>query len=807
MKRYLTVLSVAAVFVLCTVPTGTSQTPASARDQMFAGKIQPYLKKYCFACHNAQVKTGGLNVLALNTVASLDAAGGDWERVLRKIKNGEMPPTGAPKPTTQDTHVIAAWLEHELDQLAAVKPDPGRVAIHRLNRAEYNNAVRDLLAVDFTPADDFPADDAGYGFDNIADVLSLPPVLMEKYLSAATKVTRQALGLVKVEPALERFTIERRLPQGDRFSEDFAFGSRGGATVRHRFPFDAEYLIRARMRGEHPKALAPMLDFRVDGRRVHLVEARISEQEEDEGRRSFEVRTRIPAGTHEVTVTFLRDTGLEEEGAILRDNRGLPVRKMLAVDYIEIGGPFNPTGPGQTPARKQILTCTPGGLAEEEPCARQILSRLARLAYRRPVTETDVQNLMRFYHAGREDFGHFEGGVQVALKAMLVSPHFLFRLERDPAAAAPGSIHAVRDLDLASRLSFFLWSSLPDDELLRVAEANRLHDPAVLAAQVKRMLADPKSSGLVNNFAGQWLQLRNLALVKPDPEKFPEFDTELRQSARRETELFFQSVLRENRSVLDFLNANYTFLNEPLAKHYGIPGVKGRHFRRVALDGEKRGGLLTQASVLTVSSYPTRTSPVIRGKWILENILGSPPPPPPPNVPELKDGEIGKSASLRQQLEQHRANPACAACHNKMDPLGFALENYDAVGKWRDRDGSFPIDASGSLPSGVTFASARDLKAALLTEKQQFVECLAEKMLTYAVGRGLERFDKPVVRAIARQIAAEEYRFQALVLGIVNSQPFRMRKVPETALVQKAGKMSDNAGRGAVALVGQGANR
>ena len=743
---------------------GSSLMGAQPPVDQFSSSIRPFLVRNCQGCHNAANKTGGLAVDQLTSASTLTTHADEWEKILRKVKTGEMPPAGFPKPTAAAAATFTHWAETELDRQAALRPDPGRVTLHRLNRTEYNNAVRDLLAVDFTPADDFPADDAGYGFDNIADVLSLPPLLMEKYLNAAGKISRQALGLVKVSAAVEKYSADKRRSQKARISDDLPFGSRGGLVVKHRFPVDGEYLVRIRLAGQFDKTMpAPVLDVRLDGARLKLMEAPISMEEEEEEKRRFELRTPVTAGRHEVAVTFLEETWKTEDAA----------PKLLNVDFVEIGGPFNPKPNLHSVSRQRIFTCP----QQTEACAQNILTALARKAYRRPVTIPETSALMRFFRMGRQDSGNFDAGIQLALKSMLVSPNFLFRLEKPgvPTKVGEVPVERVTDLDLASRLSFFLWSSIPDDDLLTLATQKKLHEPLVLKAQVKRMLADSRSRALVTNFAGQWLHLRNLAQLKPDPDKFPEFDTELRDSLGRETELFFEAVMREDRSVLDFLDGPFSYLNERLAKYYGIPGVEGSRFRRVALTGNQRSGVLTQGSILTVSSYPTRTSPVIRGKWILENFLAAPPPPPPPNVPELKAEEIGTTASMRQQLEQHRANPACASCHARMDAIGFSLENYDAIGRWRTHDGKFAIDASGTL-NGVALNGAADLKALLRTRQDEFIGCLTEKLLTYGLGRGLERADKPVVRSISRNLIQDEYHFSSLILGIVESLPFQMRR-------------------------------
>ncbi len=718
----------------------------------FKTRVRPFFNRYCLTCHHAGMKTAGVALDAVKDPSVFGENPDLYERVFRKVRTAEMPPPNAPKPAQADREFVAGYLERALDRAGAEHPDAGRVGIHRLNRAEYDNALRDLLDIDFKPSADFPADDAGYGFDNIADVLSLPPVLLEKYLKAADAASRMAVGNRKLDPVLQRI-------------------SNRGATAKHRFPADAEYLIRVRLRGDLAKGLAPLLDVRVDGERVNFVEARISEQEEDEERRRFEVTVPVKGGTREVKASLLEPAAVEEQPDVARDAQGKVRARRLSVDWIEIGGPFKVTGPGDTASRRKIFSCSPKAAGEEDACAGQILGRLARQAYRRPVTAQDTAALMRFYRMGRSG-GTFDDGVQLALKAMLVSPQFLFRVERE-------SGWMVSSIDLASRLSFFLWSSIPDGELLGLAEQGKLGQPEVLRAQVKRMLADPRSKALTQNFAGQWLHLRNLAMMRPDPEKFPEYDSILRDAFRMETEMFFESVVREDRSVLSFLDADYTFLNERLAKHYGIAGVTGPEFRRVSLQGAQRGGVLTQGSVLTVSSYPTRTSPVIRGKWVLENLLGAPPPPPPPDVPELVEKGIGQTVSLRQQLEQHRASPACASCHARMDPLGFALENYDAVGKWRAQDGKFPIDSTGMLPTGEKFNNAAELRKILLNNSGEFVLALSSKLLTYALGRGLESRDQPVVRNISRSVASRDYRFSALIEAIVESPPFKMRRTVE----------------------------
>jgi mono/diheme cytochrome c family protein len=753
---------------------------AAEPDKAFEGEVRPYLKQYCVACHNARTKTAGVALDGLASAGSLAAQSGTWERALRKIRTGEMPPAGMPRAPQARTTALVDWVSGELDQAAAAKPDPGRVTVHRLNRAEYNNAVRDLLAVDVRPGDDFPADDSGYGFDNIADVLSMPPVLMEKYLAAAGKVSRTSLGRVRLDPVLERYSVPRNLAQEARL-DGAPVGTRGGVEVEHRFPADAEYLVRVRMRGTPDNGVPDVLNVFLDGKLLRRMDAKFGAEEEDEEQRRLEVKVPVTAGRHRVLVSFLRDDSKNESPRLDYTSSGIAKRTPLAVDWVEVGGPFNVKGPGDTESRRRILSCAPSATKSEEACATEILSRLARRAWRRPVSAAETARLVGFYRMGKTDSGEFEGGIELGVKAILVSPYFLFRVEQAPAVLKPGSSYPISGPELAARLSFFLWSSIPDETLLALGEKGELKKPEVLEAQVRRMLRDPRAEALTVNFAGQWLHLRNLASMKPDPEKFPEFDTDLREAMARETELFFEAIVKEDRSVTDFLDARFTFVNERLARYYGMPGVEGRQFRRVNLTDGNRGGVLTMASVLTVTSYPTRTSPVIRGKWVLDNLLGAPPPPPPPDVPALVESGLGKTASMRQQIEQHRANPACAACHAKMDPIGFALENYDAVGRWRTKEGGFEIDASGKLPSGEAFRDAAGLKAALREQPQEFVLCFTEKLLTYALGRGVEWTDKPVVRGIARDAAKEDYRFSSVVLGIVKSAPFGMRRSKEVA--------------------------
>ncbi len=645
--------------------------------------------------------------------------------------------------------------------------DPGRVTARRLNRYEYNNTIRDLLAVDFEPAADFPADDSGYGFDNIGDVLSLSPVLMEKYLAAAEKIARAAIVPVAIpKPTAQRHTGADNIPGRVR----------NVLTVAHRFPVEGDYEFLINLNGRPDPA---HLLLAVDGRA--LPEVQVVSAVED--RRSAQLRAHVPMGEHILAARPIPD-GPHAPDSDFESGKSARPESEPSIGAIEIRGPYNPVTPPPSESYRRIFTCSRPGERTIE-CARADLANLASRAYRRPVTRQEVDGLVRFVEMALRQGDGFEQGIQVAVEAILVSPHFLFRIERDRDPTDAQAAHQLTDFELATRLSYFLWSSMPDQQLFHLAAKKKLHNPKTLEAQVRRMLADPKSKALVENFGGQWLQLRNLDTAKPDPDRFPLFTPALRRDMKRETELFFESIIHQDRSILDFLDADYTFLNGRLAAFYGIPRVGGSDFQRVDLSPEyHRGGVLTQASVLTVSSYPNRTSPVIRGKWILENLLNTPPPPPPPNVPNLDEKAIGSSASLREQLEQHRANPACRGCHARMDPLGFSLENYDAIGRWRTEDGKFPIDADGRLPNGRTFDGALGLKEILLADKPAFTRCLAEKLLTYALGRGLEDYDRTAVQSIVDRTVAAGYKFSALILQIVQSVPFRERRgEPDAARV------------------------
>jgi len=753
------------------------------------------LDKYCVTCHNDRAKTGGLTLEKLD-MANIPANAETWEMVIRKLGVGAMPPSGMPKPSPADVNALILSLETSLDKAYAANPNPGHATLHRLNRTEYSNSVRDLLSLDVDASTLLPPDDESYGFDNNADVLGVSPSLLERYISASRKVSRLAVGDPTQGAVAQTFRTRPDLSQ-DKRVEGLPLGTRGGLLIHYNFPLDGKYAIKvvlARNTVDVIRGLeeAHQIEILVDGARVFVAnvggtsdtEALVKNPAEARMMIESRLQARIPvkAGPRTVAVTFRQKDAAEDDYILepfLRttldpvNEAGLP-----HIDQVVIAGPFNATGPGDTPSRRKIFVCHPANASEEVGCAKKILSSLARVAYRRPVTPDDMETLLSFYQSGRNQGGSFDAGIERALRLILSNPEFIFRFERDPSTVAAGASYRIDDLELASRLSFFLWSSGPDDELLNLAAANKLSDPATLDGQVRRMLADPRSQALATNFAAQWLYLRNLKNFAPDPNEFPDFDDNLRQSLLTETEMFFGSIVNEDRNVLDLLNANYTFVNERLAQHYGIPDVYGPRFRRVTLDGEShRGGLLGQGSVLTVTSYATRTSPVLRGKWILTNILGTPPPAPPPNVPALKENnEGGKVLSVRERLEEHRKSPACASCHKIMDPLGFALENFDAIGQWRSKseDGA-PIDASGVLLDGSKVDGPTTLLAALMSRPNVFVSTLTEKLMTYALGRGVDYNDQPAIRAIVARAAADHYRFSDLVAGIVKSPEFWMK--------------------------------
>jgi len=759
--RCLVCLCVASAWAL---PACWPSPSRAADDDFFAAKLQPFLQKFCVECHAGQEPKADLVLDSLNGAEVIGRERDRWGQIVEYLEAGIMPPDDKPQPSPDEIAEINAWIGKQLAHLGgtAVR-DPGRVTIRRLNRAEYNNTIRDLIGIDFQPAADFPSDDVGYGFDNIGDVLSLPPVLLEKYLTAAEKISAQAI-VSPWPPAVERrrfasdqlhstIRARRRAPTGRLTTE-------GEAYVERDFLGGGEYVIRCRAYAEQAGNEPARLALRVDGKELLKVDVKAVSAAPQE----FEVRTTIMPGRKRIAAAFLNDYEDEKHPDPERRDRN------LIVEWLEIDGPHGEPIPPES--HRQIIFRQPAG--DDEACAEELLTRFASRAYRRPVTAEDVDRLLELFRLVQDSGGTFETGIRLAVQAALVSPHFLFRVELDAGAGAGAVVSPIDNYQLASRLSYFLWSSMPDELLFRLAEQGVLGQPDVLAAQVRRMLADPRSQALVENFAGQWLQIRNLSTASPDRKQFKGFDEELRAAMKQETERFFASIMREDRSVLELLDADYTFVNERLAKHYQIEGIEGNEFRRVTLPDRRRGGVLTQASVLLITSNPTRTSPVKRGKWVMEQILGTPPPPPPPGVRELEQTKL--EGTLRQRMEQHRANPSCAVCHTRMDAIGFALENFDAIGAWRDRDEDHEIDASGVLPGGKAFSGAAELKSILAAKPELFARSLVRKMLTYAVGRGLEAYDTQTVAEITERLQAQDYKFSALVLEIVRSEPFQMRR-------------------------------
>jgi mono/diheme cytochrome c family protein len=783
--------------------------------------VKPFLGQYCYECHgNKGEPENGLNLESFQSIASLTAHREQWDEVVVKLRGSEMPPLEEEQPEEEDRQAVARWLAAELDRIdRTTPPDPGRVTARRLNRAEYNNTIRDLLGVDLRPADDFPQDDAGYGFDNIADVLSLSPALMEKYVTAAERVTRHALfGPPRIEPTLIRLRSERRVKEARTFPESY---DRTGLSLPnafhaiHRVPVDGEYAIRVVLGGLRPKGSEPVeIALWVDNEEVRKVShdpeksATFEPDRQDFGGQTLEFRVQLKAGDRWLAVAIPRiyeglptryggpkpSTRPAPPPAVFTPPEGAPPERVAVlrkrfddtqaalekiplngarVNALEVAGPFAHETKPPRQSLERIYTCGHHDGSHQDWCAAQVVGDFARRAFRRPVQRAELDKYVGLMRLAEKEEGSFAEGLAVALQGVLVSPDFLFRIERD--RDAPGT-HAISQHELATRLSYFLWASTPDAELRRAADAGTLRNSAVLTAQVQRMLRDPKSRALAEQFGGQWLQFRALESITRDRDRFPDFEDYLRLSMRRETELFFEHIVRSDRSILDFIDGRYSFVNERLARHYGLTGVSGPQFRRVSLTGSPRGGVVTQGSVLTVSSYATRTSPVLRGKWILENLLNAPPPEPPPDVPNLDEVTIGTSASLREQLELHRKNPTCASCHRRMDPLGFGLENFDAVGAWRTMDGKFPVDASGTLPDGRTFTGPEELRNILGADREAFARALTAKLLTYALGRGLERYDNQTVRTIAGRLPRHDYRFSGLVLEIVNSLPFRMRR-------------------------------
>ncbi len=742
----------------------TPSTPPSG-----VASHQALVNTYCVTCHNEKLRTAGLILQGIE-LTDVSAHADVWERVIRKLRTNTMPPASARQPDPAGAQALAGFLEREIDRAAAAHPDPGRTeAFHRLNRAEYGNAVRDLLALEVVDVSELPADDASYGFDNMAGSLKLSSTLLEQYLATARKTVRVALGSSGISPTARTFRVKADFSQRDRL-DGLPLGTRGGVAVPYVFPVDAEYEFHVSLRNQ--ASPGDSLELSLDGVVVKTLDLTTTPRDEDGP--YVKVRAPIKAGGRHVVATFAAQGFALSEG--FRQPFDVSDGGRPRVTSLTISGPFQTSGVSETPARRRIFVCYPTTAAEEAPCAKEILTTLARRGYRKPATPESVKPLLDIYAEGRAG-GDFEAGIDLALRRLLVSPEFLFRIERDPPAPAGGGVYRISDLELASRLSFFLWSSIPDDELLDLAARSKLREPGMLSKQVRRMLADPRADALTRNFAGQWLFLRNLPGTLPDVVLFPDFSENLRQDFRTETELFFGSLLRQDRSVLDLLTADYTFLNERLARLYGVPGVYGSRFRQVKLADENRRGILGQGSFLTVTSQANRTSVVGRGKWIMENLLGSPPPPPPPNVPALKENPAsGRPLTLRERMAAHRANPVCASCHARMDPIGFALENFDAVGQWRTQEGFQPIDAASVLPDGTKIDGPAGLRKMLLSRPEQIATTVTEKLLTYALGRGLEHTDAPTVRSIVRSTAPDNYRLAALVVAITESTPFQMRR-------------------------------
>ena len=772
-------------------PTPAATVPATLQKTVTSLNERELVQKYCVTCHSDRAKTGGLTLESLdpkNTGAHAEV----WEKVVRKIRGGMMPPQGVPRPDPATLEAFAVTLENSLDQQALRQPNPGHKPVHRLNRTEYGNAIRDLLDLDVDVTELLPPDDESNGFDNIAGVLRVSPSLLEQYIAASHKISALAVGT-----DTDLLTTPYRVPPDDSQEdqvEGLPLGTRGGFMFRHTFPQDATYqfnvfLLRNIVGYMTGLEFAHDLEISVDGARVFVAKvggaednlASDTNMSETADKIDERLKTRVPvtAGPHAVAVTFVRRNFAESDEPLqpqerdhdLQNMNGLPL-----IDHVTVTGPFDPKGPGDTPSRRRLFVCKPAAAADETGCAQKILSTVARRAYRRPVTEADLSPIMDMYAAGRKK-GSFNAGIEQGLRLILASPKFLFRTETMPATGTA----RVSDLELATRLSFFLWSTIPDDELVSVAASGKLNQPFVLDQQIKRMLRDSRSRALVDNFASQWLMLRNLRSHQPTPGDFPNWDNELRQSFRTETELFFQSIIKEDRSVIDLIDADYTFVNERLARHYGIPGVYGSQYRRVRLTDENRRGLLGQGSILTVTSQPDRTSVVLRGKWILENILGTPPPPPPPNVNTNLPTDLAEPKSLRALMEQHRASPTCASCHRVMDPLGFALENFDGVGEWRGKEKGGVIDASGQLADGSKVDGPVSLRKALLKKPEMFARVVTEKLMTYGLGRGVDYFDEPTIRRIAREASKQNYRFSSLVLGIVRSPAFQMKAAAQVA--------------------------
>jgi Protein of unknown function (DUF1592)/Protein of unknown function (DUF1588)/Protein of unknown function (DUF1587)/Protein of unknown function (DUF1585)/Protein of unknown function (DUF1595) len=776
---YTILFALSTGFGFASVVTQPMPKPPAVDSAGFDTNVKPILKNTCSDCHNAAPSSGGVNLLPYLDSATVASDRASWEKIYQKIESGEMPPKGIPRPPQAKMSALLDYLRREFDKAdAAAKPDPGRVTAKRLNRNEYRNTIRDLLAVDFRAEKDLPTDDSGYGFDNIADILTVSPILMERYLNAAETISSRAMG---ADPLPKR-PIEAVCDIKTRTLRRLDYST---VEASQRIDFDGEYNVRFGFPGERgPEAKPVKMAFYMDGQLLHTieVETKPSKLVYFNPFSDGEMRVYLPEGDHVFRAAFLNDDFVK---TFSTDKAAYNEKKNKYIGSITFVGPF--PAKVEKVSRKKILICDP---ASGPRCVDAIVTNLASHAFRRPVTRSEVAAYLKFVNLAKSQGQSTEQGIQLALEAMLVSPDFLFRIERDPNPLDAATPHRLSDVELASRLSYFLWSSMPDDELLKLAEANKLHEPATLDVQVKRMMTDKKASAFAANFAGQWLEVRNLDSITPDPVKFPEWTPELKEDFRAETRLFFQYILSENRPLTEMIDAHYTFLNESLAKYYGIPGVKGPDFRKVDLITDQRGGILTQGAVLAVSSYPNRTSPTIRGKYVLSNVLGAPPQPPPPDIPLLDDSKVGTDVSLRKQLEAHRANPVCASCHSKMDVLGFGLENYNAIGQWRTMDGKFPVDVGGTMPGGKSFQTAAGMRSALMDSLPQVSRCLTEKVMTYALGRGMQPYDNRTLSQINKDLAADGYHFQTLIFDVVRSLPFQSRR-GELVITHKDGDDKD----------------
>ena len=798
---------------------GTGALLVHAQLQKPQPEPRAVINQYCIGCHNSKLKTAGLALDTLD-ISQPDDHAEQWEKVARKLRTAEMPPPGLPRPDAATYSAIAQQLEGALDTAWAAKPNPGRVVVHRLNRSEYTAAIRDLLGLEVDGRALLAADDADQeGFDNVASVLSVSPLLLENYLSAARTLSRLAVNDPTIVPVVETFKFSKYLVQDEQMSEDLPFGSQGGVAIRYLFPLDGRYNVKVLLRRQEYDYLIGMgephqIDIRLDGVRLKRIsvggegkgmtapenfagntqggpEWEVYMHTADAGLEANDVP--VTAGEHELGISFVR-RAWEPEGILQPPQTGFGrttneyYHGNPAVEIVSIAGPYRVGTTADSPSRQKVFVCTPKNRAGEEPCARKILATLAGRAYRRPVNDDDVQTLLGFYREGRAG-GSFDSGIQRAIERILAAPSFLFRVEREPGGLAVGSAYRLDDVDLASRLSFFLWGSIPDEDLLDTATRGQLKDPKILEQQVRRMLRDPRSKRLVDNFAARWLELNKISGLVPDTELYSEFDENLREAMTQETRTFIENQLREDRGVMEMLTANYSFLNERLARHYGVPNIYGNDLRRVTFNDGIRGGLLGQASVLAVTSYPNRTSVTMRGRWLLANLLGSPPPPPPADIPPLQEaGKNGAPKALRERMEIHRKNAVCASCHQRMDPLGFSLENFDALGKWRTVSDGAPIDASASLPDGTKFDGVKGLRALLVSHKEDFLRTFTAKLLAYAIGRGADYYDQPAIRKIVRDAEAENYSWSAIVLGIVKSSPFGMGIAKSGANLSAAAK-------------------